>query len=157
MDIVDILWLGVSAIALGYVIWAVVQATKMRNRVNAHIEALEKTASELEARVNRAYSERNALAIGFAKMAKLAGFDAGHGLDDCPEKGWDPEWLHVVYVDLPDGRQVSWHMGPDMVERASALGEYGKPWDGTMHGRDLSWCEFEMFPQKWSWHTEEPK
>lgn len=92
------------------------------------------------------YTQRNALAIGFAKAAIAAGWNAGRGYDDCPEKGWDEGWRHVVYVDLPDGRQVSWHVGPDVVHLLDGLPQYNGKWDGTSHGKDPSWCDFPCKP-----------
>jgi len=106
----------------------------------------EDTIPDLEARLNNAYSQRNALAIAFAKAALAAGWKAGRGYDNNPEKGWDPEWLHVVYVDLPNGQQVSWHMGPDDVKFLDQLPQYDGEWDGTAIGRDTSWCEFGGCP-----------
>ena len=91
--------------------------------------------------IDDVYTQRNALAIAFAKAALAAGWRAGRGKDEpCP--AWDDSWRHVVYVDLPDGRQVSWHMSPDCVPMALTLPMYPGEWDGTYVGRDKEWCLF---------------
>lgn len=83
-----------------------------------------------------AYSQRNELAVAFAKMATYAGCTAGRGRDT---KQPDEGWQHVVYVDTPDGRQVSWHMSPDSVPLLDGLPEYQGEWDGTFFAREAGW------------------
>lgn len=107
-----------------------------------------------EAQLNGVYTQRNALAIAFAKAALSAGWRAGRGYDDCPEVGWDPEWRHVVYVDLPNGQQVSWHMGPDVVHMLDQLPQYPGKWDGTSHGKDPAWCLFTAGPEGMPPHVQ---
>ncbi len=100
-------------------------------------------AAQLGDRLDRAYAERNALAIAFAKAALAAGWRAGRGYDDDQSKDWAPQWRHVVYVDLPDGRQVSWHMAPAEVELLDRLPQYAGEWNGEFTARDPSWCRFD--------------
>lgn len=100
-------------------------------------------AAQLGDRLDRAYAERNALAIAFAKAALAAGWRAGRGYDDDQSKDWAPEWRHVVYVDLPDGRQVSWHMAPAEVELLDRLPQYAGEWNGEFTARDPFWCRFD--------------
>jgi|GEM_PF-3008400 len=100
-------------------------------------------AAQLGDRLDRAYAERNALAIAFAKAALAAGWRAGRGYDDDQSKDWAPQWRHVVYVDLPDGRQVSWHMAPTEVELLDRLPQYAGEWNGEFTARDPSWCRFD--------------
>lgn len=88
-------------------------------------------------RADRAYGERNALAVAFTKAALAAGWKAGQGIDNDPEKDWGPEWRHVVYVQLPDGQQVSWHMAPAQLALLQGLPEFDGQWDGTFVARDL--------------------
>lgn len=95
--------------------------------------------SELEARLTRAYAERNALAVAFAKAALAAGWKAGRGFDDDPKKDRTPKWRHVLYVDLPTGEQVSWHMSPTEVHLLDGLPEYSGRWDGTFIARNPDW------------------
>lgn len=94
----------------------------------------------LEKRLTRAYAERNALAVAFAKTALAAGWKAGRGFDDDQAKDWAPEWRHVLYVDLPTGEQVSWHMSPAEVHLLDGLPEYTGEWDGTFLARDPVWA-----------------
>lgn len=95
---------------------------------------------DLQARLDRAYAERNALAVAFAKAALAAGWTAGRGYDADPTKDWTPEWRHVIYVDLPDGRQVSWHLAPAQVPLLEGLPEYPGRWNGTFVARDPDWA-----------------
>lgn len=88
------------------------------------------------------YSDRNRLAIAFVRMAVELGWNAGRGLDTGKE--WEPEWCHVLYVDLPDGRQVSWHMSPDEIPLLEGIPQYTGKWDGTFVGRSKDWCTFPM-------------
>lgn len=90
-------------------------------------------------KLDAVYSERNALAVALAKTAIAAGYFAGKGVDTTPDTNWDPEWLNVVYVELPGVGQVSWHIGPRDVARLDSLPEYHGEWDGTAHGRDVTW------------------
>jgi len=83
------------------------------------------------------YSERNALAIAFAKAALSAGWAAGRGVDTSREPG-DP-WANVVYVSLPSGDQLSWHIAPDQVSLLDGLPFYPHNWDGTFLSRDPMW------------------
>lgn len=94
-------------------------------------------------RLDRAYSERNALVIAFAKAAVALGWKAGRGFDSDPSKAWDDDWRHVVYVELPDGRQASWHMSPAEVPLLDGLPTYEGGWDGTFLARDPLWCQFD--------------
>lgn len=101
---------------------------------SAHIEAEQKK----EARADIAYADRNRLAIAFAKAAVCAGWEAGYAMDaDKPH--WDEEWRHVVYVSLPTGEQVSWHMSPTEAPLARELPHYAKPWNGEFLGRTMYW------------------
>lgn len=85
--------------------------------------------------IDNVYAQRNELAIAFAKAALAAGWKAGRGIDSEAS----PEWANVVYVDLPDGRQVSWHMSPDCVPLLDGLPQYAGTWDGTFVGREAGW------------------
>lgn len=95
--------------------------------------------TELERRVNDAYAQRNALAVAFVKMALRMGWSAGRGIDGREEN--DMDWRHVVYVDLPNGSQVSWHMAPDQVKLLDGLPEYGGVWNGEWTAKDVDWVK----------------
>lgn len=87
--------------------------------------------------INDVYRQRNNLAIAFCKAALAAGWPAGRGVDDTKEP--DDEWRHVVYVDLPSGDQVSWHMAPCAVHLLEGLPEYKGKWEGTFTARHKNW------------------
>ena len=88
---------------------------------------------ELEARVNSAYTQRNNAAVALVRMALLLGWPAGRGLDDTTGQ-------HVVYLDLPNGEQVSYHMAPADVPLLDGLPEYTGKWDGKFTGT-TAWAE----------------
>jgi hypothetical protein len=96
-------------------------------------------ANESISKIGQLYAERNALAVAFCKAALAAGWKAGRGIDQDPCKDWEPAWRHVVYVDLPNGVQVSWHMHPDQVHLLEGFPEYDKAWDETFVARDFNW------------------
>lgn len=102
------------------------------------IHDLEAQVADLQARMNRVYRERAIAASLAARMALLAGVDAGVGQD--ANEAWDPEWRQVLYVDLPQPGgsvgQISWHLGPDNVDLIRDLPAYEKAWDGTFESRD---------------------
>jgi hypothetical protein len=89
---------------------------------------------------DKVYAERNALAVGFVKAALAAGWPAGQGQDKNFEaKGWTEEWSHVLYVQLPNGAQVSWHVAPSELHLLRGIPKFRGKWDGTFLGRDTSW------------------
>lgn len=105
---------------------------------------------QLEVRVNSAYRQRNNAAVALVRMALLLGWPAGRGLDNLTDNA--PEWRHVVYLDLPNGEQVSYHMAPDDVPLLEGLPEYAGKWDGKFTGTTTwagmvptapveNWCE----------------
>ena len=89
---------------------------------------------EARARTERAYSERNFAAAIIVTLALKLGLKAGQGLDDNEE--WDSEWRHVLYVELPDGTQVSWHIAPADLVLLLPLPAYEGEWDGKFMSRD---------------------
>lgn len=94
-----------------------------------HLETL---CGSLEQRVNLAYRQRNDAAIALVKMALMLGWPAGWGIDNKADN--DIEWRHVVYVDLPNGEQVSYHMSPEDVIHLEGLPTYRGTWDGKFTG-----------------------
>lgn len=90
---------------------------------------------------NQLYNERNTLAIGLARAMLALGYKAGWGMD--AEKigmGWDEDWATVLYIDLPDGAQLSYHMNSDTAEAARTLPKYDGNWNGEFTGREVpSW------------------
>lgn len=96
------------------------------------------------------YAQRNALVVAFAHMALAMGWEAGRGIDKDPTKDWDDDWRHVVYVDLPNGEQVSWHIAPTEVYLLDSLPKYQGEWNGKFTARDLNWVE--MFALQFPHH-----
>ena len=88
--------------------------------------------AKLKDRVNLAYRQRNNAAIALVKMALMLGWSAGRGIDNKVES--DVEWRHVVYIDLPNGEQVSYHMAPEDVIHLEGLPTYRGKWDGKYTG-----------------------
>lgn len=86
-------------------------------------------------KVNAVYVQRNELAVAFAAMALRAGFKAGRGIDESKVEGWQ----HVLYVDLPNGQQVSWHMSPECVELLDILPSYDGEWDKLYTATHKGW------------------
>ena len=87
---------------------------------------------------NKAYSERNRLAIATALLAIGLGYKAGRGIDD-GHLDFGDEWRHVVYIEFPDGLQISYHMSPDEIESLNILPWFEGKWDGTSYGSDKDW------------------
>lgn len=80
------------------------------------------------------YQERAALASAFARLALASGWKAGYNPN--PESS---QW-GVLYVDLPNGEQVSWHISSDDEPLVADLPQYQGQWDGKYTGRDPEWC-----------------
>lgn len=95
-------------------------------------------------RLTYAYRQRNALAVAFAKIAHRLGWQVGRGIDGKTEN--DMEWRHVVYVDLPDGSQVSWHMAPDDVYLLDGLPCYRGVWNGEYTATHSDWIKLLDLP-----------
>ena len=91
-----------------------------------------------EEKLNKAYSERNLLAIAFCKAAIAARWNAGRRFDN-DHTEWDDDWRHILTVDLPGLRQVSWHMSPSELPLLGGIPEYGGEWDGTFYARESDW------------------
>lgn len=86
-------------------------------------------------RLTRAYTERAIAAVLAAKMAIRAGFKAGVGQDHGhPE--WDDEWRVVLFVELPDDGQISWHIAPADQHLLDGLPVYENTWNGTWDSRE---------------------
>lgn len=89
---------------------------------------------------NKAYTERNKLAVLLAHTAFLRGWKAGRAVD--PEE--PSYWQNVVIIDLPTG-QVSWHVGQADVEstRFRTLPKYDGKYDG--HSTDTKWARVSEY------------
>lgn len=94
-------------------------------------------AAYIEDSMNRAYAQRNTMAVALVKMALLLGWPAGRGIDG--REGHPVEWRHVVYVQLPGGEQVSYHIAPSEQHLLADLPEFAGEWDGNYTGTDADW------------------
>lgn len=92
-----------------------------------------------EAARDRAYEQRNTLAVGLVKMALLLGWPAGRGVDGRTDQPL--EWRQVVYVQLPNGEQVSWHIAPAEQDLLLDLPEFTGAWDGKFTGTESAWVD----------------
>lgn len=95
-------------------------------------QQLAEECSRLNDRVNLAYRQRNNAAIAIVKMAIMLGWPAGRGIDNKVDN--DMSWRHVVYIELPNGEQVSYHMAPEDVIHLDGLPCYRGKWDGKYTG-----------------------
>jgi len=78
------------------------------------------------------YQERDRCVAALAWLALRLGLRAGLGRHSpAPDPTWDPAWLTVVYVELPEG-QVSWHVHERARYLFDGLPAYDPGWDG--HG-----------------------
>lgn len=140
------LWVLVATAILNVIAMAVMNM-RLRDRLgdmgreNARLQALGSGNAyrEMVESRDKAYVERNHAVIALAHMALAAGFKAGRGIDTTAPPTWDPPYLRVVYVELPDNQQVSWHMGPGVDRAWEDLPEYLGTWDGTYLGRVPEW------------------
>jgi len=96
----------------------------------------------LQDRLDAVYHERNQLAIALARLVlvhddlKFSDL-AGYGFDPATGRA-------VVYVTLPSGAQVSWHMSDRItrdwqVNGCTSLPTFSGDWDGTFIGREENW------------------
>lgn len=96
----------------------------------------------LQDRLDAVYHERNQLAIALARLVlihddlKFSDL-AGYGFDPATGRA-------VVYVTLPSGAQVSWHMSDRItrdwqVNGCTSLPTFSGKWDGTFVGREENW------------------
>lgn len=83
---------------------------------------------------SKVYTERAALAVAFARLALSNGWAAG-------VKPATPEQWTVLYVDLPGGEQVSWHIAMEDEPLLAGLPPYPGQWDGKFTGRNPDWCQ----------------
>lgn len=85
--------------------------------------------AELRGVIDHAYSERNQLLAAFTKTVLALGFNAW--LAKHPEDGnWDPEWMHIVFVEHPKCGQMSWHIHESERALFNHLPAGSNTWDG---------------------------
>ena len=90
--------------------------------------------------MNRAYAQRNTMAVALVRMALLLGWPAGRGVDG--REGHPVEWRQVVYVQMPGGEQVSYHIAPSEQHLLADLPEFTGDWDGNYTGTEVDWPKY---------------
>ena len=79
-------------------------------------------SSDLEARKDAAYLERNQLVSLLSKLFPS-------GIKRTAIEGWSDDWHGCVYIDLPTG-QASWHYHDSQAYLFAHLPPYAGEWDG---------------------------
>jgi hypothetical protein len=96
----------------------------------------EEPGRDYRAERDAAYGERNALVAALARLAQWSGHRAWlalHQQDPGQVPPWDPEWLWIVFVELPTG-QLSWHIHSSELAAFSFLPTEANTWDGHSSG-----------------------
>jgi hypothetical protein len=95
-----------------------------------------------------AYRERNMVVAGLAAaILNLRGGRAWLGRHEANNDEWVPEWRTVVYVRLPTGGQLSWHIHDSEVSDFAFLfgNKAVEPYDGhttaQKYARLAQWIE----------------
>lgn len=103
--------------------------------------------SALRDKINAVYAERNELAIALARLTLVRQIELKQGKGNWAGYGFDPNnGRAVVYVQLPSGHQISWHMNDEITEKFSnpdaekPLPVFEGEWDGTFIGREENWA-----------------
>jgi hypothetical protein len=106
---------------------------KLSHLANEHLSLAADLKKQLEQEKelrNAVYKERNlilALLVNYLK----GGLTSDHiGIKEHVGEDWDDEWRHVLFIDLPHGGQVSWHLYKDELVNFPGIGEYKGEWDG---------------------------
>lgn len=146
-------------LAFGTNLFTNTQVTEFQR--NAVREALEveagHVAGEFQAmrdKLDAVYFERNQLAIALARMVLIRQSDEELGKAPAAGYGFDPmTGRAVVYVTLPMGDQVSWHMDDKTTEYLKGWGPKPLPrfegeWDGTFKAREMGWPNLYVRTQK---------
>lgn len=89
--------------------------------------AEKKRADAVKVATDPVYTERNRCVAMIAALAIAQGWNAGIGVHE--GEGWDPEWMTVIYIDLPTG-QVTWHVHDSEAHLFRGLPRYPHAWDG---------------------------
>ena len=90
--------------------------------------------------LQKLYTERNKVIALAARLAVDNGYKAGIGKD---KSETDPKWQNVVYIELPNVGQVSWHVPLEELHLFSFLGVYTEPFDG--HTTEQKYKRIESF------------
>lgn len=80
--------------------------------------------------INKVYAERNLCVALIADLAKGHKINVGIKTHPQDDPDWDPEWMHILFIDLPIVGQISWHLHISEIENFPGLPEYQGTWDG---------------------------
>jgi len=94
-----------------------------------HEKALARIA-ELTKQKDGAYSERNQCVALIARMALKLGWLAGTGRHPDLDTAWEDDWRTILFINIPDVGQVSWHFHDSERHLLTGLPEYPTGWDG---------------------------
>lgn len=89
-----------------------------------------KTNAALRVQLNEVYNERNRVVAFLVAMAAERGWPHGLAEHDPNDASWDADWRGIVFIELPDVGQVSWHYHDSERPLFVGLPRYDKPWDG---------------------------
>lgn len=76
------------------------------------------------------YEERNRVVAGLARLALDGGGDAWRAPHDPDDGSWDPEWRTIIFIVLPGGAQLSWHIHDRERGLFAFLRDGPNAWDG---------------------------
>jgi hypothetical protein len=84
--------------------------------------------TQMEARKDAAYEERNRVVAWAARMAYALGYKVG--VTKTAIEGWSEDWHNCVYIELPNQKQASWHFHDDHAHLFADLPRMDMVWDG---------------------------
>lgn len=88
---------------------------------------------ELRDQLDSVYAERNLVVALALKFAHIQGLDTWIGEDKRCDIG--SQWKNVVFVKLPNGKQLSWHIHDSEVSQFKFLKrDLEHEWDGHTTG-----------------------
>lgn len=77
--------------------------------------------------IDSVYTERNLCVALIAQYAEWFGHKVG--IKEHEGEGWEDEWRHVLFIDLPTG-QVSWHLHDSELKNFPDIRPYPDTYDG---------------------------
>ena len=97
---------------------------------DTRITDLEEYVEDMRGRKDAAYKERD-MVLALAVSALMAhGFPCWLGRHEESDPAWENDWRNIVYVELPRGEQLSWHIHDSELPWFSQLEREDTPWDG---------------------------
>ncbi|QMP23993.1 hypothetical protein DDSR119_75 [Pseudomonas phage DDSR119] len=97
--------------------------------------------SDIPKSADTIYTQRAALAVAVARLILAQGGTAGIK----PANIEAGEWA-ILYIELPDGAQLSYHISQEDDGLLAGLPLYKGEWDGTFLGRGAEWLSAIPIP-----------